>query len=74
MNMQTNMGKLDAGIRYIVGFALLFVVILAEGPWRWVGLIGIIPIATAIIGWCPVYRLFGISTQEHGHGPSSKAL
>lgn len=74
MNMQPNMGKLDAGIRYIVGFALLFIVILVEGPWRWIGLIGIIPIATAMINWCPAYRLFGISTQKSGQDPASKAL
>ena len=74
MNMQPNMGKLDAGIRYILGFVMLFIVILVEGPWRWVGLIGIIPIATAMINWCPAYRLFGISTQKSGQDPTSKAL
>ncbi|MGD8784749.1 MAG: DUF2892 domain-containing protein [Thioalkalispiraceae bacterium] len=72
MDMQQNMGKLDVAIRYILGIVLLAIVVLAEGPWRWVGLIGIIPIATAVINWCPIYRLFGISTRERGHGPTSK--
>lgn len=74
MSMQPNMGKMDAGIRYIVGFALLFVVILAEGPWRWVGLLGIIPIVTAVMTWCPLYRVLGIDTRDRQQGPTSKSL
>lgn len=71
MKMQPNIGKLDAVIRYIVGIVLLLMVVLTEGPWRWLGLIGIIPIVTAAINFCPIWRLFGINTQEHGHGPHS---
>jgi hypothetical protein len=34
----------------------------AFGPLGWWGAIGLVPIATALIGWCPAYRLLGINT------------
>lgn len=72
MDMQPNIGKLDATIRYTVGIVLLAIVFLVDGPWHWAGLLGIIPIATAAINWCPVWKLFGINTREGGgHGPAS---
>ena len=30
--------------------------------WNWVGWIGVVPIATAILGICPIYGLLGLST------------
>lgn len=68
MAMQPNIGKLDTIIRYIVGLALLSLIVLLEGPWRWAGLAGIILIATASINWCPVWRVFGINTRGGGQG------
>ena len=73
MDMQPNVGKLDATIRYIVGIALLLMVVLLDSAWRWVGLIGIVPIVSAAINFCPLWRVLGINTQEHGHGPHSAA-
>lgn len=57
--MKTNVGKADRTIRIIIG-----IVILAVGYYfkSWWGLIGIVPILTAAIGWCPAYLPFGIST------------
>lgn len=77
MAMQPNVGKMDAGVRYIIGFVLLSLLLLIEGPWRWIGLLGIIPIATAVINFCPVWRLFGINTSKQsgsGQEPKSRAL
>jgi hypothetical protein len=71
MKMQTNVGKVDAAIRYLVGIVLLLMIVLTEGPWRWLGLIGIIPIVTAAVSFCPLWKLFGINTQARGHGPHS---
>jgi hypothetical protein len=73
MSLQANIGRIDAIIRYIVGIALLLVLVLLDSPWRWLGLIGIIPIVTAAINFCPLWRVLGINTQEHGHGPRSHA-
>jgi hypothetical protein len=41
---------------------LLSAVFLVEGNARWWGLIGIVPIATALAGYCPLYALLGLST------------
>jgi hypothetical protein len=35
-------------------------------PSNWLGAIGIVPLATALIGWCPAYLPFGINTCDAG--------
>jgi hypothetical protein len=47
-------------LRLVAGLALL--ALGAMGPLGWWGAIGLVPIATALIGWCPAYRLLGINT------------
>jgi hypothetical protein len=34
-----------------------------ETGWNWIGWIGVLPIVTAVIGWCPPYALLGINTD-----------
>jgi len=60
--MTANVGTADRMIRLLVGAALLAFFFLWEGDLRWLGLIGIVPILTAFAGWCPAYRLLGLST------------
>ncbi|MBD3618140.1 MAG: DUF2892 domain-containing protein [Chromatiales bacterium] len=61
--MTINMGSIDRIIRGIVGIVLLaLIVVFPEASWRWWGLIGIVPLATAIIGWCPAYTIIGMNT------------
>lgn len=60
--MQANVGGADRIIRIILGLALLSLLFILEGDARYLGLIGIVPIATALLNWCPAYTLFGIST------------
>ncbi len=57
--MKRNVGSVDMWIRIILG-----VVIIALGFYyqSWWGVIGIVPLATAFMHWCPVYLPFGIST------------
>lgn len=62
--MTTNMGSIDRLLRIVVGVALLAAALGLLGPhyttiWGW---IGIIPLVTAFIGWCPAYAVFGIRT------------
>lgn len=58
--MKTNMGNLDRILRVLVGVALIGATLLgAIGMWGW---LGIIPLATGAIGFCPAYRLIGIRT------------
>ncbi len=53
--MPTNVENADRLIRVLLGIALLGVVVFVSGNWRWAGLIGLVPLATGLIGWCPVY-------------------
>lgn len=60
--MIANMNSLDRLIRLAVGIVLLLLV--AMGPGRWWGLIGVVPLATALVRFCPLYRLLGIRTGD----------
>ncbi|MDD2705948.1 MAG: DUF2892 domain-containing protein [Acidocella sp.] len=55
-----NVGKIDRILRVIVGLVLLSLIFV--GPHTLWGLIGFVPLGTALIGFCPAYKLFGIST------------
>ncbi|NNM83454.1 MAG: DUF2892 domain-containing protein [Burkholderiales bacterium] len=60
--MKANVGGVDKAVRIVAGIALLSLFFLLDGSMKYLGLIGIVPIATALIGWCPLYTLLGIST------------
>ena len=66
--MTTNMGTIDRALRAIGGLALLAWALLGTGEWHMLGWIGIVPLATAAIGWCPLYTIIGVSTN-----PAKKA-
>ena len=56
----TNVGTIDRILRIVVGLALIGLVFVGpQAPWGW---IGAIPLLTAVVGFCPAYRLFGIRT------------
>jgi hypothetical protein len=57
--MQCNIGKSDGIIRILLGVIIIGVGIYFKSWW---GAVGILPILTAAIGWCPAYLPFGIST------------
>ena len=62
--MSTNVGGIDKILRIVVGLALIAFALFgpATVTWKWVGYIGIVPILTALLGWCPAYTLIGVST------------
>ena len=60
--MKRNVGTADRAIRFMLGLGLLSAVFLIEGDIRWLGLIGSIPLLTALAGSCPLYSLLGLST------------
>jgi len=55
-----NEGNIDRGIRVVAGLILLSLTVV--GPKSMLGLIGLVPLLTGIVGFCPFYRLLGIST------------
>lgn len=57
--MKTNVGSLDRVARVIAGLAALGAGYYFQSWW---GLIGLMPILTAALGYCPAYPLFGINT------------
>ncbi|WP_286237435.1 YgaP family membrane protein [Neptuniibacter halophilus] len=57
--MQCNVGKTDRIIRIIIGLCIMLAGYLYGS---WLGLIGLIPLGTALIGWCPAYLPFGFSS------------
>jgi hypothetical protein len=64
--MKKNMGIMDRRVRIALGLAII-----AAGFYfqSWWGAIGLVPLATAAIGWCPAYAPFGLSTcatPKHG--------
>jgi hypothetical protein len=61
----TNVGLTDRVIRFVIGLLLIAYAIpigFPETGWNWVGWIGVIPILTALFGYCPAYALLGITT------------
>lgn len=71
--MKTNVGGLDRTLRIVVGLGLLSLLFILEGNARWWGLIGIVPLLTGFISWCPAYLPFGMSTCRTGKGNSASA-
>lgn len=58
--MTRNVGHIDRALRAIVGLAAISLVFVGpQTPWGW---LGVVPLATALIGWCPPYALVGLNT------------
>ncbi len=58
--MKSNEGKLDRVLRIMVGLGLLSIVFV--GPQTMWGLLGLIPLLTGALGFCPLYNVFGFDT------------
>ena len=58
-----NEGTVDRALRIVAGLALLAAFFaMPEASYRWAFLIGIVPLATGLMGSCPLYSILGIST------------
>ncbi|HEX7939838.1 MAG TPA: DUF2892 domain-containing protein [Gemmatimonadaceae bacterium] len=56
-----NEGSLDRALRIVLGGALLSLAFVGpRTPW---GYLGLVPLLTGAIGWCPLYAVFGFSTS-----------
>jgi hypothetical protein len=60
--MIANIGSTDRLIRLTVGIVLLSLYFVLPGNERFVAFVGIIPLATAFLRWCPLYTLLGLKT------------
>jgi len=59
--MTKNIGKVDKVVRLVLAIAIAVLGIVFKS---WLGLIAIVPLATALVGTCPLYLPFGISTRR----------
>lgn len=57
--MTKNVGGIDRIIRIIVGLAIIGAGVFYNSLW---GAVGLVPLLTALIGWCPPYAIFGINS------------
>lgn len=60
--MKPNIGTADRIARIVIGLALILLAVTGTiGAW---GYIGIVPLATAMVNFCPLYRLLGMNTRK----------
>lgn len=57
--MLKNVGTIDRAVRIVLGLVLLGLALFGGHWWGW---IGIVPLVTAVVGFCPAYRLLGLNT------------
>jgi hypothetical protein len=58
--MKANVGGIDRVLRIVIGLALIALTFTgAIGAWGWIGLV---PLATAAMGFCPLYTVLGFSS------------
>lgn len=58
--MKPNVGGIDRVLRIVIGLVLLGLTLTGTvGAWGW---LGIVPLATGVIAWCPPYALLGWNT------------
>ena len=57
--MKTNVGGIDKIIRILAGVALIAWALMGGPVWAW---IGVVPLATGLLGWCPAYTMLGMNT------------
>jgi hypothetical protein len=60
--MKANVGSVDKAVRIIIALVLFSIFFFREGNLRYIALIGLIPLLTAFMSWCPLYTIFGLST------------
>jgi membrane protein implicated in regulation of membrane protease activity len=58
--MTSNVGGIDRILRIVAGIVLLGLA--ATGTVGWWGWLGIVPLATGLLGWCPPYAILGFNT------------
>lgn len=55
-----NVGGVDRAVRIVAGLGILSLAFVGpQSPW---GYVGLVPLVTGLIGWCPAYAPFGIKT------------
>jgi hypothetical protein len=61
--MNKNIGSIERIIRILAG--LVLIALAATSTIGWWGWLGLVPLATGLMGWCPPYSLLGINTCKN---------
>jgi hypothetical protein len=65
--MKSNVGGIDRIARIVIGAVLVILAATGQvGAWGWIGLL---PLATGAVGWCPPYSILGINTCRNRNLP-----
>ena len=59
--MKVNVGGIDKNLRIVAGLAIIAWGVIAN---NWLGAIGLVPLATGLINFCPLYSLLGFNTNK----------
>ncbi|MFI5355180.1 MAG: DUF2892 domain-containing protein [Desulfobaccales bacterium] len=59
--MKLNVGSIDRAVRVAIGLLGIGLAVGGVSPWGW---LGIVPLATGAVSFCPLYLPFGISTRK----------
>ncbi len=59
--MQKNVGQIDKIIRIVIGVAVIMLGVINQSWW---GAVGLVPLLTAFVGFCPLYTVLKVSTGE----------
>lgn len=62
--MKPNVGGIDRALRIVVGLAILSLFFFIDSANRWWALVGIVPLVTGLVAWCPAYAPFGLRTSK----------
>jgi len=60
--MKCNVGGMDRVLRIILGLAVLSLYFFLNGANKYWSLVGLVPLLTGLLGFCPLYPLFGANT------------
>ncbi|CUT02748.1 YgaP family membrane protein [Candidatus Chrysopegis kryptomonas] len=69
--MKVNEATWDRVLRVIVGLFILSLLFWVEGNSKYWGLIGLLPLITGLVGYCPAYSLFKFSTRKESQTSGS---
>jgi membrane-associated protease RseP (regulator of RpoE activity) len=64
--IKKNVGGVDRVLRIVVGVALIAFALFSTSSYAVFGWIGVVPLLTAVVSFCPAYALFGLSTCPTG--------
>lgn len=66
--MEQNVGGIDRVVRIVMGLVILSLFFVVGDTYRWWTLLGVVPLLTGLLGWCPAYLPFGIRSCKMRRG------